>query len=54
VLHSLGGSVTLFRGAYEVDAGLAGVANLNRDFDRDAFGLQLTLGARAALPGSRR
>jgi hypothetical protein len=48
-LYSLGAERLLFRGRSDLLAGFTGVYNLNRDFERDAFNLRLTLGARVGL-----
>jgi hypothetical protein len=49
VLNSLGVEVLLFRGRLDVTAGIAGVHNLNRDFEADAISVNAVLGVRAAL-----
>jgi hypothetical protein len=49
VLHSLGTEFLIFRGRWDLLAGLTGVYNLNRDFERDAVNLHAVLGVRAGL-----
>ncbi|MBW3630099.1 MAG: capsule assembly Wzi family protein [Gemmatimonadetes bacterium] len=49
VMQTLGAEALVFRGRWEIEAGLAGVYNLNRGFDRDVFNLNATLGVRATL-----
>jgi hypothetical protein len=49
VLHTLGVEALFFRGRYDVWAGATAVYEFNRDFRRDAFNLNLSVGARASL-----
>ncbi len=49
VLHTLGAEALVFRGRWDVTAGLRGVYNLNRGFASDAFNLNATLAIRAAI-----
>jgi hypothetical protein len=49
VLHALGLEALLFARGLELEAGAAGVYNLNRDFGGDAFNLNLRLQVRGAL-----
>jgi hypothetical protein len=50
VLHTVGVERLLFYGRYDIWAGVTAVYELNRDFRRDAFNLNLSVGARASLP----
>ena len=50
VLHTLGVEALMFRGRYDIWAGTTVVYELNRDFRRDAFNLNLGVGVRATLP----
>jgi hypothetical protein len=49
VIHSLGAEALLFRGGWDITAGLNGAYNLNRNFDDDVFNFGVTLGVRAPL-----
>lgn len=49
VMHTLGVEGLFFRGRYEIRAGVTAVYEFNRDFQRDAFNLNLTLAVRAGL-----
>ncbi len=49
VLHTLGVERLFFRGRYDIRAGATAVYEFNRDFRRDAFNLNVTLGARVSL-----
>jgi hypothetical protein len=49
VMHSLGAETLVFRGRFVFTAGVAGVYNLNRNFDSDRFNLNATLGVRAGV-----
>ena len=49
VMHTLGVEGVFFRGRYDLWAGATAVYELNRDFRRDAFNLNLIMGARASL-----
>ena len=49
VMHTLGVERLFFHGRYDVLVGATAVYELNRDFLRDAFNLNLIAGARAAL-----
>jgi len=46
VVHTLGANALLFRGRYDITAGLTGVYEFNRDFGHDVFNLNVTLGMR--------
>lgn len=46
VVHTLGANALLFRGRYDITAGLTAVYEFNRDFGNDAFDLNATLGMR--------
>lgn len=48
VVHTLGANALLFRGRYDITAGLTAVYEFNRDFGNDAFNLNATLGVRLA------
>jgi len=49
VLHTLGAERLFFRGRYDILTSVTAVYELNRDFRRDAFNLNLIVGARATL-----
>ena len=49
VLHTLGAERLFFHGRYDILTSVTAVYELNRDFRRDAFNLNLTVGARANL-----
>jgi Capsule assembly protein Wzi len=49
VMHTLGVERLFFRGRYDIWAGATAVYEFNRDFRRDAFNLNLIVGARASL-----
>ena len=49
VMHTLGVERLFFRGRYDITTGLTAVYELNRDFKRDAFNLNLIVGVRADL-----
>ena len=49
VAHAVAASAVRFRGRVELRAGIAGVYEIDRHFEGDAFGVRLDLGARAAL-----
>jgi hypothetical protein len=46
VVHTLGWNALIFRGRYDITAGLTAVYELNRDFARNTFNLNAVLGAR--------
>jgi hypothetical protein len=50
VIHAVAWSAVWFRGRYDLTGGVTAVYEFNRDFQRDAFNLNLSLGARAQLP----
>lgn len=50
VMYTLGVEAVFFRGRYDAWAGATAVYEFHRDFRRDAFNLNLTVGARASLP----
>jgi hypothetical protein len=49
VQHSLGADLLVFRGRFEIAAGVAGVQNFNRFLGDDVFNLRTTLGLRTAV-----
>ena len=49
VLHALGAERLFFRGRYDILTSVTAVYELNRDFRRDAFNLNLIVGARTSL-----
>ncbi len=49
VMHTLGVEGLFFRGRYDIWAGVTGVYEFNRDFQRDAFNLNLFLAVRTGL-----
>ncbi len=49
VLHTLGAERLFFHGRYDILTSVTAVYELNRDFRRDAFNLNLIVGARASL-----
>ena len=50
VIHAVSANGLVFRGRYEIIAGLTAVYELNRDFQRDAFNLNLVVGAKVNVP----
>ena len=50
VLHTIGGHALFFRGRYDLIAGATAVYELNRDFQSDAFNLNLMAGVRVSVP----
>lgn len=49
VQHAFGAQALIFAGPLDVHAGLTGVMNLNRDYVRDRFNLNATLGVRRPI-----
>ena len=49
VLHTLGAERLFFHGRYDILTSVTAVYELNRDFRRDAFNLNLIVGARTSL-----
>jgi hypothetical protein len=50
VMHALTWNAVWFRGRYDLTGGGTAVYEFNRDFQRDAFNLNLSVGVRARLP----
>ena len=48
-MHTLGAERLFFRGRYDILTSVTAVYELNRDFRRDAFNLNLIVGARTSL-----
>ena len=49
-MHTLGVERVLFRGCYDIWWTATAVYELNRDFQGDAFNLNLSVGARVGFP----